>query len=79
MIEADRADHSRAKLDHDLIVPITSPDALEVEICQTSFRHLRVSFVEEAGVCTEMLLDSIMDQSNSRGILFYGDKSLAAS
>ena len=24
MIEADRADHSRAKLDHDLIVPITS-------------------------------------------------------
>ena len=23
MIEADRADHSRAKLDHDLIVPIT--------------------------------------------------------
>ena len=26
MIEADRADHSRAKLDHDLIVPITSGD-----------------------------------------------------
>ena len=26
MIEADRADHSRAKLDHDLIVPITNPD-----------------------------------------------------
>ena len=25
MIEADRADHSRAKLDHDLIVPITRP------------------------------------------------------
>ena len=24
MIEADRVDHSRAKLDHDLIVPITS-------------------------------------------------------
>ena len=24
MIEADRADHSRAKLDHDLIVPITT-------------------------------------------------------
>ena len=24
MIEADRADHSRAKLDHDLIVPITN-------------------------------------------------------
>ena len=24
MIEADRADHSRAKLDHDLTVPITS-------------------------------------------------------
>ena len=23
MIETDRADHSRAKLDHDLIVPIT--------------------------------------------------------
>ena len=23
MTEADRADHSRAKLDHDLIVPIT--------------------------------------------------------
>ena len=23
MIEADRAEHSRAKLDHDLIVPIT--------------------------------------------------------
>ena len=23
MIEADRADHGRAKLDHDLIVPIT--------------------------------------------------------
>ena len=26
MIEADRADHSRAKLDHDLIVPITRLD-----------------------------------------------------
>ena len=26
MIEADRADHSRAKLDHDLIVPITTPN-----------------------------------------------------
>ena len=26
MIEADRADHSRAKLDHDLIVPITSSE-----------------------------------------------------
>ena len=26
MIEADRADHSRAKLDHDLIVPITTCD-----------------------------------------------------
>ena len=26
MIEADRADHSRAKLDHDLIVPITRAD-----------------------------------------------------
>ena len=25
MIEADRADHSRATLDHDLIVPITNP------------------------------------------------------
>ena len=24
MIEADQVDHSRAKLDHDLIVPITS-------------------------------------------------------
>ena len=24
MIQVDRADHSRAKLDHDLIVPITS-------------------------------------------------------
>ena len=24
MIEADRVDHSRAKLDHDLIVPITT-------------------------------------------------------
>ena len=24
MIEADRADHSRAKLDHDLIMPITN-------------------------------------------------------
>ena len=28
MIEADRADHSRAKLDHDLIVPITTNTAL---------------------------------------------------
>ena len=26
MIEADRVDHSRAKLDHDLIVPITDFD-----------------------------------------------------
>ena len=25
MIETDRVDHSRAKLDHDLIVPITIP------------------------------------------------------
>ena len=28
MIEADRADHSRAKLDHDLIVPITNNEPL---------------------------------------------------
>ena len=27
MIEAGRADHSRAKLDHDLIVPITTQSA----------------------------------------------------
>ena len=31
MIEADRADHSRAKLDHDLIVPITRPPHTRVE------------------------------------------------
>ena len=30
MIEADRADHSRAKLDHDLIVPITSQTPLSM-------------------------------------------------
>ena len=30
MNEADRADHSRAKLDHDLIVPIT--------ICTSNYR-----------------------------------------
>ena len=37
MIEADRADHSRAKLDHDLIVPITrSESSAEVNrfICE---------------------------------------------
>ena len=28
MIEADRADHSRAKLDHDLIVPIPIHDRM---------------------------------------------------
>ena len=33
MIEADRADHSRAKLDHDLIVPITSQAGLSDTIC----------------------------------------------
>ena len=44
MIEADRADHSRAKLDHDLIVPITigdySPSALTFGTSQVDImRH----------------------------------------
>jgi len=30
MIEADRADYNRAKLDHDLIVAITSPKMSEI-------------------------------------------------
>ena len=36
MIEADRADHSRAKLDHDLIVPITRHERLAVMLLERS-------------------------------------------
>ena len=38
MIEADRVDHSRAKLDHDLIVPITTDEA------GTSTRGYHIAF-----------------------------------
>ena len=41
MIEADRADHSQAKLDHDLIVPITRTELLHyiAELYSSCYAH----------------------------------------
>ena len=53
MIEADRADHSRAKLDHDLIVPITSFNTLLTSLLSSFLAGRTVSVVRKSMFTTQ--------------------------
>ena len=48
MIEAGRADHSRAKLDHDLIVPITNFDESLSRSLEHTFSQITVPVFRNA-------------------------------
>ena len=51
MIETDRADQSRAKLDHDLIVPITTREPTLVTLGDAIDSFLRIPDPTTMGIC----------------------------